>query len=140
MTRVEPTIAEKICALAVLACLLAMPADAQDTITIGGMHINGANVSGTPVTIEPSDLPGVLAVVTMDNRSVNEARDNGIYPLVLGDLTISVEFFYNIGPAQGADRITVLVPEGITCTPEDCSVTLIEGFTGSVTLHDWQGM
>ena len=41
---------------------------------------------------------------------------------------------------SGADRITVRPPEGITCLPADCSATVMEGFTGSVVLLDWQGM
>ena len=111
-----------------------------ETIHIGGMHINGAEVEGSPVTIKASDVPGVLAVVSIHNRSVNQSRDNGLYPLTLGDLTVQVEFGYNVGPAQGADRFSLIVPDGIICDPESCSVTLMEGFTGQVTLFDWRGM
>jgi hypothetical protein len=126
-------------ALVVLACLLAMPADAQDTITIGGIYVNGAAQFGTTVSIEPSDKPGELAVVTLTNEHVNDGGDNAEYFVGIDGLAVGVTFTWDADGFSGADRITVSPPEGITCLPEDCSVTVLEGFVGTVVLLDWVG-
>lgn len=111
-----------------------------ETISIGGIYINGYQGAGTTVTLEPSTKPGVLAVVTLDNRHVNQGADNGTYALTLDDLTVQVEFTWDADPILGSDRISVIPPLGVTCDPEDCGVTVMEGFTGTVTLFDWRGM
>jgi hypothetical protein len=113
-----------------------------ETIQIGGVYINGQSASSTTtVTIEPSDQPGELAVVTFVNEYVNNGSNNGTYPLSMGDLlTVEVRFTWEDDPVTGADRIDLIVPPGVTCDPEDCGVTVEEGFTGTVVLFDWRGM
>jgi hypothetical protein len=111
-----------------------------ETIHIGGVHINGMATVGTSVTLSPSTEPGVLATVTMENRHVNDGGDSGSYPLVMGDLAVEVRFIWDADPVLGSDRIEVIPPPGVTCDPEDCAVTVMEGFTGTITLFDWRGM
>lgn len=116
-----------------------LPTQAE-TIHIGGVHINGMATVGTSVTLSPSAEPGVLAVVIMENRHVNDGADTGSYPLVMGDLAVEVRFIWDADPVLGSDRIVVTPPLGVTCAPEDCGVTVMEGFTGQVVLFDWRGM
>lgn len=127
-------------ALVVLACLVAMPADAQDTIHIGSLSfINGTEQTPTTVNIRPSYEPGELAVVTLDNRYVNDGQDNGTYFISIPGLVAEVDFTWDADPLIGSDRILVIPPEGIVCVPADCAVTVVEGFTGEVVLLDWVG-
>lgn len=111
-----------------------------ETITIGGIHINGIETLGTTVSIEPSGNPGELAVVTMENRHVNDGGDSGDYVLTLDGIPFGLAFLWDADPVLGSDRITVSPPPGVTCDPEDCAVTVMEGFTGTITLFDWRGM
>ena len=128
-------------ALVVLVCLLAVPADAQDSVRIGAVpYINGTAQTGTTVNIRPSDEPGELAVVTLDNRYVNGGQDNGTYFIAIDGLVAEIEFTWDAEPLIGSDRILVIPPEGIICVPSSCEVTVMEGLTGSVVLLDWQGM
>jgi len=110
-----------------------------ETITIGGIYVNGAAQFGTTVSIEPSGTPGELAVVTLTNEHVNDGGDNAEYFIGIDGLAVGVTFTWDADGFSGADRITVTPPEGITCWPEDCSVTVMEGFTGTVILFDWVG-
>jgi hypothetical protein len=110
-----------------------------ETVHIGGIYINGSQQTGTTVTIEPSTEPGQLATVTLDNKHVNDAGDNAEYFIGIPGLAVGVEFQWDSDGFSGADRITVRPPEGITCLPADCSVTVMEGFTGTVVLLDWIG-
>jgi hypothetical protein len=110
-----------------------------ETITIGGIYVNGAAQFGTTVSIEPSGNPGELAVVTLTNEHVNDGRDNAEYFVGIDGLSVGVTFTWDADGFSGADRITVRPPEGITCLPADCSVTVLEGFVGSVVLLDWVG-
>ena len=111
-----------------------------ETIRIGGMHINGVGIEGTAVTIEPSGNPGELAIVTMDNRMVNDASDNGEYFIGIPGLAVGVTFTWDHDGYSGADKMTIRPPEGIECIPASCEADVMEGFTGSVILLDWVGM
>lgn len=111
----------------------------SDSIQIGMTFINGEQFDGTTVTMEPSDVPGQLATVTLENQHVNQGGDTGTYTLTMDGLTVEVEFTWDAVPLTGADRITVIPPAGITCEPVDCGVTVMEGFTGQVILFDWVG-
>lgn len=112
----------------------------SETIQIGRSYINGESYGTTTVTIEPSDVPGELAVVTLDNQYVNQGTDDGTYPLSMGDvLTVEILYQWDKDPILGSDAITVIVPPGIECIPADCTVTVMEGATGSVVLLDWLG-
>jgi hypothetical protein len=114
----------------------------SETIQIGGVYINGeASSSNTTVSIEPSGNPGELAVVTFVNEYVNDGNDDGSYPLSMGEgLTVEVRFKWEADIVLGSDRIDLIVPPGITCEPEDCGVTVMEGQTGQVILFQWMGM
>jgi hypothetical protein len=111
-----------------------------ETIHIGRLHVNGTEATATTITLEPSSVPGEMAVVTLDNRLVNDGRDTGTYFLSIEGLTVEIDFTWDSDPLLGSDRIVVYPPDGIICLPEDCGVTVVEGFTGTVTLFDWRGM
>ncbi len=111
-----------------------------ETIAIGRTYINGTMTGSTTVTLAPSDVPGELATVTLDNRLVNQGSDTGTYFLSIEGLTVEVDFTWDQDPLLGSDSITVYPPAGIICEPESCSVVVMEGLTGAVVLHDWRGM
>jgi hypothetical protein len=97
------------------------------------------DLSGTIITLQPTEEPGAVAEVEMRNVPTNSDAENGEYPLTLGDLTVTAEFLWNSGPA-GADSIIVTPPEGVICKPETCVLELQEGYTGTLWLFDWRGM
>jgi hypothetical protein len=126
-------------AVAIAASFAAGAAWSQEVVTIGDAEINGQRVEATTVSIAPSDKPGQLAVVTFENRYMNDGLDTGEYWISLPELAVGVSFTWDAGPAPGADRIELIVPEGITCIPAACRISIMEGFTGSVILLDWMG-
>ncbi len=95
------------------------------------------SIRGTTVTLEPAPPPAV-ALVTMNNLSVNDDRDNGVYFVAMPGLLVEVEFTWNAGIA-GSDRITVLPPDGFVCEPRDCAATVLENESGTVLLLEWIG-
>lgn len=111
-----------------------------ETINVGRHFINGEPTTPSTITIAPSQEPGELAVITFVNRHVNQEEDDGSRNIATPDVAVSVRFSFDYNSVTGADRIDVVAPKGITCDPEDCGVTVMEGFTGTVTLYDWRGM
>jgi hypothetical protein len=111
----------------------------SETISIGTLYTHGEAGNATTVTIEPSDVPGELAIVTLTNQYVNQGADNGDYSLTLDGMTVGVQFTWDHEPVLGSDRITLTPPDGITCEPADCGVTVMEGAVGSVVLFDYLG-
>lgn len=115
-----------------------------ETISIGSSAFNGGAAQGTTVgttvSIAPSGRPGEWAVVTLQNRAVNGSADSGLYALTFDGVAIGVAFTWDADPVLGSDRITITPPEGVTCLPEDCTATVIEGFSGHVILIDWRGV
>jgi hypothetical protein len=111
----------------------------SETIQIGRTYIAGEAYGTTTVEIEPSDQPGELAVVTLQNEHVNQGSDTGDYSLTLDGVTFGIVFAWDHDPLLGSDRITVIPPAGITCAPTDCGVTVPEGQAGSVILFDYVG-
>jgi hypothetical protein len=110
-----------------------------ETISIGTLYTHGEAGKATTVTIMPSDVPGQLAIVTLQNNYVNQGADNGDYSLTLDGMTVGVRFFWDHDPVLGSDRITLTPPAGITCEPADCGITVMEGAVGSVVLFDYLG-
>jgi hypothetical protein len=110
-----------------------------ETISIGRTWAHGEIAQSTTITITPSDIPGEWAIVTLDNRPVNDDRDTREYTLPFDGSSVRVEYTWDADGFSGADRMTIIPPDGITCQPEDCQVTAMEGFTGRVVLIDWMG-
>jgi hypothetical protein len=110
-----------------------------ETISIGSLYTHGEESRATTVTITPSDVPGQLAIVTMDNSYVNQGSDTGTYTLTFDGIPIGVEFTWDVSSVTGADQITLTPPAGIECEPVDCTATVLEGQTGQVILFDWVG-
>lgn len=96
------------------------------------------SISGSMVSIAPSDVPGELAVVTFENVSVNGAQDNGAYLLAMPGLTVEVGFEWETG-IFGQDTVTILPPDGVICRPASCEAEVLEGFTGRIVLLEWIG-
>jgi hypothetical protein len=126
----------------ILASAIGMGASAAfgETIKIGRKFVSGKPAIPSTVTIAPSPEPGQLAVVTFVNEHVNQEEDNGNRVIATPDVTVGVRYIFDFNPVTGADRIEVSPPTGVTCDPEDCGVTVMEGFTGRVVLFQWQGM
>ena len=97
------------------------------------------SISGTMISLEPSDQPGIVAIVTMENVSLNGPDDNGDYTVAMPGMTVGVRFVWEVG-AWGEDQITVTPPPGILCKPASCEIVAREGQTGSVALYEFVGM
>jgi hypothetical protein len=111
----------------------------SETIQIWRAYINGESYGTTTVEIEPSDVPGQLAIVTLVNEHVNQVTDDGDYSLQFEGMVFGIIFTWDADPLLGSDRIEVIPPAGITCAPTDCGVTVQEGQAGSVILFDYVG-
>lgn len=106
--------------------MAALPAQAD---TIG--------IAGSSVTLQATDRPGALAEIVMVNDPSNGPADNGTRKLSLGDLSVSVEFQWNM--AGDDDAITVTPPDGVSCLPTSCVLLLPEGETETLWLFDATG-
>lgn len=105
---------------------------------IGSVLAALLDLSGTIINMVPSDDPEIIAEVEIENGPMNTPIDEGIYPLSLGEITIEVEFTWNVD-AAAADRITVTPPTGVICEPADCSVLLLEEFKATILLKPYTG-
>lgn len=95
-------------------------------------------LSGTEIILQPSQEPGAIAEVIMDNKPMNGASDDGRYPLEIDGLAVWLVFTWDAGEG-GQDRIQVDPPRGVLCVPVDCILTLQEGSRGKVLLYTWVG-
>ena len=111
-------------------------------VLVGAVFIAGSafglTISGSSVTLEPSVDPAAFADVVFVNDLSNGASDTGDYILSQDGLTIGVAFTWDAN-FIGADQIIVTPPLGMTCQPVTCSVTVIEGMIGRVTLLPYEG-
>lgn len=98
----------------------------------------GLDISGSTVTLEPSADPAAFADVVFANDLSNGPTDTGSYALVQDGITVGVAFTWDAN-FIGMDRIVVTPPQGMICAPADCSLTVIEGQVGRITLYPWQG-
>ena len=105
----------------------------------GWAQAESISISGTTVSIAPSDDPGIAAIVTMENVSLNSAADNGTYDLAMHGMSVQIEFVWEVG-IFGEDQITVIPPDGFVCLPASCRTTAMEGFSTEILLIEWQGM
>ena len=95
-------------------------------------------ISGTSIILQPSDVPGAIAEVVMNNVSLNGPDDNGDYALAIDGLAVSVAFVWDAGEG-GQDQITVTPPDGVLCQPSTCVLQLDEGADGRVILFEFVG-
>lgn len=96
-------------------------------------------IIGSIVTLGPAENPKADAAVTFFNHESNSSHDERDYNMIWNGIEITATFSFNVDPI-GSDQITVTPPHGWTCAPADCTVTLIEGATGTVELFAWMGM
>jgi len=112
----------------------------SETIQIGRIgFINGQYQDSTTVTIEPSAAPGEWATVTLNNRLVNDGNDTAQYNVMMDGVPVGIFYEWDRDPVSGADGITVTPPQGMTCIPQDCRLTVQEGQSGSMVILDWFG-
>lgn len=98
----------------------------------------GLDISGSTVTLEPSADPAAFADVVFYNDLSNGPADTRSYTLSQDGITVGIGFVWDAS-FIGADQITVTPPLGMNCQPVNCTVTVIEGQTGRVTLLPYQG-
>lgn len=98
----------------------------------------GLDISGSTVTLETSADPVAFADVVFVNDLSNGPADTRSYTLSQDGILIEVRFVWDAN-FIGADQITVTPPLGMNCQPVNCTVTVIEGQTGRVTLFDFVG-
>lgn len=97
------------------------------------------DVSGTTITLGPTDHPQAVAEVIIRNAMTNGPWDTREYTMTHDGLTIGLAFVWEAGPF-GADQITVTPPDGFICDPLDCTATVDELFSGVVYILPFQGM
>ncbi len=112
-----------------LVLAASFPAWGQDTHSL----------NGTTVTIRPSERAGAIAQIDYSNKPVNGPADEISFDLICCDLTVVVVFDWN-ADALGSDAIAVTPPEGVTCLPVSCILTLPEGEAGTVWLFSLDGV
>lgn len=115
--------------MAAAALLVAVPAFAQDSV----------NLSGSIITLRPSQAPGAVGEVVLDNRLLNSVHDEVRTDLSMPGLSVGIAFDWNMNSA-GADAIRVMPPEGIICVPHDCVLVVAETQVGTLVLFDLQGV
>jgi hypothetical protein len=96
------------------------------------------DLSGTVITLQPTDAPGAVAEVQMYNHAANGPDDNSSHTLTLDGLDVEVKFTWDAGGDQ-PDALVVTPPDGVLCDPADCTLILDEGATGRVVLFEWVG-
>ena len=98
------------------------------------------NLTGTVVSLHPTISEKTVAEVRIYNFGMNNARDNGVYPVAMENgFTIEVEFQWNAEMPLAADRFIVYPPDGVICEPIDCTATLAEGANGLIILKPYEG-
>ena len=97
------------------------------------------DISGTHVTLGPTDHPIAHAEIVMRNALTNSAADKGVYELTYDGISVSVLFDWQRGP-NGADALIVTPPDGYTCEPANCEIVVHETYTGTLYLIPYLGM
>ena len=94
-----------------------------------------ANFSGSLVRLEPTDAPGAVAQIVIDNRPCNGPADNVTHPLTLGSVDVSVTFTWD---AVGAsDAVSVEAGPGLIAVPIELAVP--EHEQGTILIYPLQG-
>lgn len=96
------------------------------------------DLSGTTVTLRPSDVPGAVAELFFDNRDINGPQDERSDVLAIPGMAVDLRFDWDAD--GGADAIIVTPPNGIICQPSTCVLVIPENETGTMTLWAWEGM
>lgn len=97
------------------------------------------DISGTTVTLRPTEHPQAQAEIVMRNAMMNSRHDNAEHVLTMGDLVVPVSFRWDFGD-YGSDALLVTPPDGMICIPSDCVLEVQEGQTGVLYLMPWEGM
>lgn len=97
------------------------------------------DISGTTVTMGPTERPDAQAEIVMRNAMMNDQHDNSEHVLMMGDLIVAAEFAWDYG-AYGSDALIVTPPDGMICDPGHCVLEVQEGQTGVLYLLPWEGM
>ena len=113
-------------------------------VLIGGSALGvsmafALDISGSTVTVQPTDEPGAVAEVVFDNQLHNSWADDGDYVAAMPGLSVGVRFAWEVNPF-GSDAVTITPPDGLICDPASCRIEAMEGFTGRLILRDFLGM
>jgi hypothetical protein len=96
------------------------------------------DLSGSTITLQHTQRPGAEAEVHFDNLMRNGMQDEIGFDLTLNGLSVMVHFDWNV--TGDDDAILVTPPEGYTCEPVDCKLTLSEGDKGTLWLFSIEGV
>jgi hypothetical protein len=118
--------------LAVPLALVAAPAVAQDSVSIG----RSGYTNPTTVTLQDSAHPQAVAEIVFHNAPVNGPSNNGDYHLSHGGLEVTVRFEWDMD--GDADGIEVFAPPGFIAVPPILAVH--EGMTGTVLIFSDEGV
>lgn len=96
------------------------------------------DLSGTIITLQPTEYPGAIAEIVMENILVNGSHHEMNYQMTMGDMEVWVSFDWDRD--NGSDAILVSPPDGVLCIPADCVLTVPEDATGVLYLYEFEGM
>lgn len=96
------------------------------------------DISGTAVTLQPTEHPKAIAEIVMDNQMNNGPLDEKNYMLSLDGLDVWVAFDWDRD--EGSDALLVSPPDGVLCIPADCVLMVPEDKSGVLYLYEWDGM
>lgn len=100
-------------------------------------HADTAVISGTTVTLQPSQAPGAFAEVLIQNAPHNSARDNGPIRLQMPGLNLDGAFRWN--GLGDDDEVTITPPPGVVCRPTSCALVIPENESGTIWLYSTEG-
>jgi hypothetical protein len=118
--------------LAVPLALVAAPAVAQDSVSIG----RSGYTNPTTVTLQDSAHPQAVAEIVFHNAPVNGPSNNGDYHLSHNGIEVTVTFTWNM--MGDDDGIEIAVPDGFIAVPPVLAVP--EGSTGTVLIFSNEGV
>lgn len=97
------------------------------------------DISGTHVTLGPTDHSFAYAEVWLHNEASNSASDEATHVMLYDGLSVSVTFDWERG-LYGEDAIIVTPPDGYVCEPINCEAIVMETFSGVIYLVPFMGM
>jgi hypothetical protein len=100
--------------------------------------------STSGVSIEPSEEPNVVAIVTFANSTMNDEKDQVEKFLTVeteryGEVVVPVVFGFNVD-REARDSIKLTPLSWIICVPVSCEVAVLEHTSAQIKLIEYTGL
>ena len=96
------------------------------------------NLLGTTITLQDSARPAAVAEIRVYNTPNNGAYHDGTYPMSHNGLSLTAQFIWNFEGRN--DAVIVTPPDGYSCDPVDCMLSLPESTGGTIYLFSLEGV